>query len=204
VTHQLNVLTAPTPHPTLQLPTSHHIPVVLARWALVTACGCLVDRQLLGSATAGWRKYASSLLLSMVVSTLVVAWLERRMRRHFTVLWSQASRLQGASEQQAARARDKASWAAAPAQGPGSQAAAAPAVAPAPARVSAAGGLWSFSSCSCSNAGSWLWQGSPAASTAQPATGLAAAGTAGQQEEPSPSMHSQRVSPVVGVSVKVR
>jgi hypothetical protein len=80
---------APLPRPPpSQLPLRYHLPAMLLKWATMTAGGCLVDRQLLGSATAGWHTYAWSFLCIVVLSTLVVAWLEGRMRCSFAAAWA--------------------------------------------------------------------------------------------------------------------
>lgn len=64
------------------------MPVSVAKWALLTAAGCMVDHQLLGSATAGWPTYAWSLAILVGLSSVVVAWQEGRMRRRFAAAWA--------------------------------------------------------------------------------------------------------------------
>lgn len=80
-------LNPPLPQPPLptspQLPLTFHAPVAAAQWALMTAAACLVDQHLAGSAAAGASTYVQSFLLTVVASTLVVAWREGRQRRAF-------------------------------------------------------------------------------------------------------------------------
>lgn len=91
-----------------QLPPRLHLPAMLIRWATMTAGGCLIDRQLLGSAAAGWRTYAWSFLCIVGLSSLVVAWLERGMRRSFAAAWAAEEEAQQRSEARMAQAEAKA------------------------------------------------------------------------------------------------
>jgi hypothetical protein len=61
---------------------------MLSRWSLLTGCGCLVDRQLLGSALAGWPSYVWSLLLGVGLTTAAAAWQELCMRGRFSDSWA--------------------------------------------------------------------------------------------------------------------
>lgn len=58
-----------------------HLPVIFLRWALLTAGGCLVDRLLLGSATAGWPTYLWSGLLLVPGSSAIAWWCETRVKQ---------------------------------------------------------------------------------------------------------------------------
>ena len=77
----LTVTTFTWPAP--QLPLRYHLPAMLLKWAAMTAGGCLVDRQLLGSFWAGWPTYVLSLLVTVGASSAGVAWREARARRAF-------------------------------------------------------------------------------------------------------------------------
>jgi hypothetical protein len=65
------------------LPLRVHIPALLLKWCLTTATGCLVDRQLLGSAAQGWPTHLTFLLTMVGASSAAVAWSEARIRREF-------------------------------------------------------------------------------------------------------------------------
>jgi hypothetical protein len=47
---------------------------MLLKWAAMTAGGCLLDLQLLGSAAAGWHTYAWSFCCIVVASSMAVDW----------------------------------------------------------------------------------------------------------------------------------
>lgn len=89
VSERLHQQSPPSPKwPAPQLPLHYHMPTMLLKWAAMTAGGCLVDRQLLGSAAAGWRTYAWSFTCIVVASSVAVAWVEGGMRRRFAAAWA--------------------------------------------------------------------------------------------------------------------
>jgi hypothetical protein len=73
------------PLPCLQLPLKTHVPVMVVKWAVMSAAGCLVDRQLLNSSwQAAWRVQGLLSLAVMVgASSLGVAWLEAKAWRSY-------------------------------------------------------------------------------------------------------------------------
>jgi hypothetical protein len=73
-----------------QLGTCHQLPAMLLRWSLLTACGCALDRLLLGSALAGWPSYLWALLLLLVgLTPATAAWQELWMPGRSKASWVQ-------------------------------------------------------------------------------------------------------------------
>lgn len=72
----------------MQLGSRYQLPVMMLRWALLTAAGGLMDRQLIGNALAGWPSYLWSLLLIVGTTCMAAAWQELSMRTRFSACWA--------------------------------------------------------------------------------------------------------------------